>query len=267
MTRSTASKNGSSAMKSRPSWLIAIHRKKENNMSISTLKTPATKKTFWTLAAFYLVIGFEFFYMASPFAVYFYSVYGPGLNLINETPALSWLSSLFLPHIAAESSSLLLDLRNVIGGALAFIGFLGFCVGAAQVYYHKLTRRNAVTGGIYRRIRHPQYASLILCGLGMLLLWPRYIHLLSFTAMVFVYYFLAINEENECERKYGKSYAEYKAKTSMFLPLRMSLRPERSFLPKSGAFRYLAIVLLYGITAMTAVAAANGLKTWSLSCL
>ncbi|RPI75585.1 MAG: isoprenylcysteine carboxylmethyltransferase family protein [Desulfobacteraceae bacterium] len=162
---------------------------------------------------------------------------------------------------------MLLDLRNVIGGALAFIGFLGFCVGAAQVYYHKLTRRNAVTGGIYKFIRHPQYAALILCGLGMLLLWPRYIHLLSFIAMVFVYYFLAAYEETECERKYGNPYAAYKAKTSMFLPFHVSFRPKRSFLPKSGLARYLAILSLYGITAMTAVVAANHLKSWSLNCL
>jgi hypothetical protein len=42
------------------------------------------KKYFWIGSAFYLLIGFEFFYMVSPFAVYFYSVYGPGLTFINS---------------------------------------------------------------------------------------------------------------------------------------------------------------------------------------
>ena len=37
------------------------------------------KKSFWIAFAFYFLIGFEFFYMVSPFAVYFYSVYRPGL--------------------------------------------------------------------------------------------------------------------------------------------------------------------------------------------
>ncbi len=43
-----------------------------------------TKRTFWALAIFYMLIAFEFFYMAGPFAIYFYSVYGPGLNFINN---------------------------------------------------------------------------------------------------------------------------------------------------------------------------------------
>ena len=62
-------------------------------MSIQTRNGTATKRTFWTIAIFYLLIGFEFFYMASPFAIYFYSVYGPGLNSVNSNPTLAWLSS------------------------------------------------------------------------------------------------------------------------------------------------------------------------------
>jgi protein-S-isoprenylcysteine O-methyltransferase Ste14 len=234
-------------------------------MSPEILKAPITRKAFWAAAFFYLIIGFEFFYMAGPFAVYFYSVYGPGLRFINESPALAWLSSLFLPHIAAQSTSLLLDLRNLIGGSLAFLGFVGFCLGAAQVYYHKLTRKSAVTGGVYALVRHPQYASLMLCGLGLLLLWPRYIVLLSFTAMIFVYYFLAKHEERECELKYGEPYTAYKARTSMFLPFRIPLWPKVAFLPQSGMTRYLTIFLLYGITSVMAVGGANILKTWSLN--
>ena len=55
------------------------------------LKT--TKHTFWAITAFYLLIAFDFFDMASPFALYFYSVYGPGLNFVNSSPTLAWLSS------------------------------------------------------------------------------------------------------------------------------------------------------------------------------
>jgi hypothetical protein len=35
------------------------------------------KKTYWPVLGIYLLIAFEFFYMASPFAIYFYSVYKP----------------------------------------------------------------------------------------------------------------------------------------------------------------------------------------------
>jgi len=50
------------------------------------LKSSETKSTrnahrmLLASGAFYLLIAFEFFYMASPFAAYFYAVYGPGLD-------------------------------------------------------------------------------------------------------------------------------------------------------------------------------------------
>jgi protein-S-isoprenylcysteine O-methyltransferase Ste14 len=229
-------------------------------------ETPAPK-AFWAVAVFYVIIGFEFFYMAGPFAVYFYSVYGPGLRFFNNSSTLAWLTGLFLPHIAAETTSPLLNWRNTIGAAFAIIGFLGFSLGAVQVYYHKLTRKKAVTGGIYSLVRHPQYASLMLCGLGLLILWPRYMVLLSFTAMIFVYYFLAKYEEGECKRKFGGAYQIYKDRTTMFLPFRLSLWTGRSLLPQRKWLRGLTILMLFGLISVLAVAGANGLKLWSVNSL
>jgi protein-S-isoprenylcysteine O-methyltransferase Ste14 len=203
--------------------------------------------------------------MASPFALYFYSVYGPGLRFINESPTLAWLASVFLPHIVVESSSILLDLRNVIGGVLGLFGFLAFCLGAGQVYYYKLARKGAVTGGIYNVIRHPQYASLAICGFGLLLLWPRYIVLLSFITMLFAYYFLAKIEERECMEQFGQPYAEYQARTNMFLPFRLPAIDKLPSLPRAGVQRYLSILVVYMVTCIAAIALANGLRTWSLN--
>jgi protein-S-isoprenylcysteine O-methyltransferase Ste14 len=205
--------------------------------------------------------------MASPFAIYFYSVYGPGLNFINNNPALAWLTSMFLPHIVVETSSVLLNLHNVIGAILAVVGFLTFCIGVGQVYYYKIAHKGAVTGGIYNFIRHPQYVSLTICSFGLLLLWPRYIVLLSFIAILFAYYFLAKVEESECEEKFGEAYMEYTNKTSMFLPFRVPLLDKLPSLPKSGLRKYLAIMMLYVVTSVAAVGLANGLKSWSLKSL
>ncbi len=229
------------------------------------MKIIGKKRTLLLAAAFYTLITFEFFYMASPFALYFYSVYGPGLRFINESPTLAWLASVFLPHIVVESSSILLDLRNVIGGVLGLFGFLAFCLGAGQVYYHKLARKGAVTGGIYNVIRHPQYASLAICGFGLLLLWPRYIVLLSFITMLFTYYFLAKIEERECMEQFGQSYVEYQARTSMFLPFRLPVTDKLPSLPRAGVQRYLSILAVYMVTCIAAIALANGLRTWSLN--
>ena len=47
---------------------------------------------------FYLIIVLEFLYMISPLALYFYSAYGPALNLLHRSPSTAWLTAFFLQH-------------------------------------------------------------------------------------------------------------------------------------------------------------------------
>jgi len=223
------------------------------------------RRTFWTVIAFYILIAFEFFYMASPFAAYFYSVYGPGLKFFNQQPALAWLGGMFLPHLAVETRSPLLDFRNILAAILATTGFLGFCVGAGQVYYRKLTRKGAAEGGVYKFIRHPQYLSLMVCSFGLLLFWPRFMVLLSFIAVLFAYYFLARLEERECEEKFTDAYADYKNKTSMFLPFSIPFAHKLPRLPQQGVKRYLAILSIFVAALACAITLATGVKYWSLN--
>ncbi|MCH8956708.1 isoprenylcysteine carboxylmethyltransferase family protein [candidate division KSB1 bacterium] len=236
-------------------------------MSAKIEKGSITKRTFWVIAAFYILIALEFLYMATPFAIYFYSVYGPGLNFINKYPALVWLSTVFLPHIVVETSSLLVNSHNIVGGVFFIIGFLGFCITAGQVYYYKFARKGVVTGGVYNFTRHPQYLSLAICSLGLLLLWPRFIVILPFLAMLFAYYFLAKLEEKECETKFGHAYIEYKNSTGMFLPIRLGLIDKLPSLPKSGFKRFLAMIALYVFTAAVAIALATGIRNWTINSL
>jgi len=182
----------------------------------------ATKRTSWVITAFYLLIVFEFFYMASPFAVYFYSVYKPELKILNHFPAISWLTNFFMPHIAEETKSPIINMLGWVGGVLFASGLLTFIICAVQVYYNKLFKNGAVTGGLYKFIRHPQYTGFIISGLGMLLIWPRFLILITFITILFIYYFLAKIEEKECEMKFGKSYTDYMNSTFMFLPFRIS---------------------------------------------
>jgi protein-S-isoprenylcysteine O-methyltransferase Ste14 len=227
----------------------------------------SAKGTFWTAAVFYFLITFEFFYMASPFAIYFYSVYAPWLNFLNANPTLAWLSSFILPHIVIETTSPLINLHNLAGGLLAVGGFLAFCIGAFQVYSHKLSRKGAVMGGVYNYIRHPQYAALIVSGAGMLLIWPRYMVLLMFVTMLFVYYFLARAEERECADKFGQSYLDYQAKTTMFLPFRVPLAGKLPSLPASGIKRFGAILLIYSLSLAAAFGLANSVKNLAIDSL
>lgn len=198
---------------------------------------------------FYLLIAFEMLYMAGPFAVYFYGVYNPILQFFNSSPALSVLNSFFLPHIARATTSPLINAHEYIGAFLAITGFAAFLIGAVQIYYSKFTRKGAVTGGIYRIIRHPQYTAFAVCGFGLLLLWPRFINLFMFVTMLFAYYLLAKAEERECEQKFGAFYLEYRAKTSMFLPLKNVKFPH--ILPAGRAPKAIFLSTLY-LVALTA---------------
>ncbi len=237
-------------------------------MSTQTrVQKKSIKRTFWTVAIFYALIAFEFFYMASPFAVYFYSVYRPSLNFLNRFPGAAWLVSFFLPHIVIETSSALVNAHNVVGAGLAVVGFLAFCVGAVQVYYYKLAGKGAVTGGVYNVIRHPQYAAFALCGFGLLLLWPRFIVLILFITVLFAYYFLAKVEEKECEEKFGQSYIDYKKRTHMFLPFGIPFAHKLPGLPKSMPGKVLTVAALYVVTVMIAVGLARGQQFLALDSL
>ena len=166
---------------------------------------------------FYLVIVFEFLFMITPFALYFYSAYRPALGLLNGSVYTAWLTGFFLPHFSHTSSDFL-NFLNSAGWMLAYFGLLLFLVSAIQLYGSKLLRRDAVTGLLYRWVRHPQYLALAILGLGTTLIWPRFIVLIAFVCMLFIYRWLARFEEENCARKYGASYRDYLARTGRFLP-------------------------------------------------
>lgn len=180
------------------------------------------KKTPIAMVAFYFLIVFEIIYMITPFGAYYYSVYGKGLNFLNEYAATKWLSAFFLPHIVTETESSLLNFYlnylHPSGWILGFIGLGVFIIGATQIYFGKFRKKTAIIGGIYKYIRHPQYTGLIVSGLGLLLVWPRMIVLTMFGFMLVVYYQLAKSEEKECEEKFGQPYTDYLQRTGRFFP-------------------------------------------------
>lgn len=175
------------------------------------------KRFVWAASAFYALIAFEFFYMASPFAAYFYSVYGPGMDWLQGLPIADWTLWFILPHLVEDTRSVLLNYVELLGLILLFGGLLAFAVGVFQVYRAKLKKAGAVTGGVYRYIRHPQYSALIMASLGMFLVWPRFLVLFSTACVILAYVLLARSEERQCLRSFPQ-YAGYMARTGMFWP-------------------------------------------------
>ena len=175
----------------------------------------------WASMGFYVLIAFEFFYMASPFAAYLYAVYGPGLDWLQTSWATSWAILFFLPHVVAETRSVLVNAHESIGFVLFGGGLAGFVIGVFQIYRAKLRRADAVMGGLYRYIRHPQYLALIVASIGMVLIWPRYLVLVATVTVIFIYIALAKVEERICLGQFP-GYADYMRQTGMFLPARLT---------------------------------------------
>jgi protein-S-isoprenylcysteine O-methyltransferase Ste14 len=166
---------------------------------------------------FYLLIALEAIIMITPFTAYFYAIYAPVLTRLEAHPSTAWLAAFFLPHITYTGDPVLTALAW-LAPVLLTAGLGIFVVCAGQVYSAKLLRRGVVSGGLYRRIRHPQYLGLGVAGLGLLLYWPRFIILLLYLSMLFVYYLLARHEEMRMEARFGEAYREYRNATWMFLP-------------------------------------------------
>ena len=230
---------------------------------ISTFDTKVTKTTAWFA---YIVILFEMIYMSTPFAVFFYSVYGMPLKALNESGATAWLVQNIFPHFT-QTESLLINILLYISLPLMGIGLVMFIIAFVQLYWAKFRKKGAVVGGLYRFIRHPQYAAWAIFGLGMAIFWSRMIVVITYVSMLFVYYFLAKREEQECLEKYGEPYRTYLQRTGRFLPkFFMSRRHNTgSILPRTGLKRTAALIAVYLITIGCTMGLGLGLRSYSLS--
>ena len=100
------------------------------------------------------------------------------------------------------------------------MGLIGFIVCAVQLYYGKFVKKQLVSGGLYGRVRHPQYFCLAVAGAGLLLLWPRFFILVTYLMMLGLYYILARHEEETLIKRYGPSAETYLASVPMWNPFR-----------------------------------------------
>lgn len=170
----------------------------------------------WGTIAAYCLIGVEIIIMISPFALYFYSVYAPILNFLASTPSLSWTTEFFLPHMVFLQDPLILGISYL--QILLVVGLVLFFTAAVPLYVGRFTGKGVVTISFYSKIRHPQYLFLAISGFGLLLYWPRFIILIFFVTMLYVYYLLARNEEWRMKQEVPGVYEKYMTDIPMFLP-------------------------------------------------
>ena len=121
---------------------------------------------------FFFVMAFEVMIMISPFAFFFYSVFSPIFNFLDQHAATRWATLFFLPHMILPPTLFLKSIR-VAGSVLFLLGLFTFVVCALQVYLGKIFKWGIAAKGLYRYIRHPQYLALGIWGAGMAILWPQ----------------------------------------------------------------------------------------------
>lgn len=85
-----------------------------------------------------------------------------------------------------------------------------------------------VTGGIYARLRHPQYVGILLVVTGYLIMWPTLVTLLMYPILVIMYGRLAGEEEARLRAEYGEASQAYRRRVPAWLPV---IRPG----PRAGA--------------------------------
>jgi hypothetical protein len=132
-------------------------------------------------------------------------------------------------------------------------------VCACQIYTAKFTKKGAVLGGLYSSIRHPQYLALGVAGLGLSILWPRYLTVVLWLVMTIVYYFLAKDEERRMLNSHEETYRAYMSKTGMFFPARF----EKMIAPSSALQKALLIAVFVAVT----LGCAALLRTYTISTL
>ncbi len=177
----------------------------------------------------FFIMAFEVMIMISPFAFFFYSVFNPIFHWLDVYPVTRWLTHFFLPHMVL-APTLSLKIIRIAGSALFVLGCATFIICALQVYLGKIFKWGMANRGIYRFVRHPQYSSLGIWGVGMAILWPRFIVLATLSIMFILYYLLAKDEERRMAVQYGDSYREYMRNTGMFFP---SIGRNKSIVPES----------------------------------
>jgi protein-S-isoprenylcysteine O-methyltransferase Ste14 len=220
----------------------------------------AVRGTAW---AIYAVFVLEILFLVSPLAPLFYAFYGPFLRFLERHPETAWLTQFFLPHISVTANPAL-NLIQPLGWALLVAGTAFFLWSAVPLYWSMLLRRGQVVGGLYNSIRHPQYVGLAVMGFGVLLIWPRFLVLVSLIVMLGLYRVFAGTEESQCLARFGDSYRAYMARTGRFLPRAWSERLPR-LLPPEGSSRVLVGVAIFAATLGISIGVAFLLRSYSLT--
>ncbi|MDP2730510.1 MAG: isoprenylcysteine carboxylmethyltransferase family protein [Dehalococcoidales bacterium] len=126
-------------------------------------------------------------------------------------------------HLLARGIATLtsMDVETAIVGAMA-LSLLMLMAALTLIFWGWKEIYNArgqlVTGGIYRHLRHPQYAGIWIFIAAWLVQWPTIITILLAPVLFLTYYWLCRREEAALAKEFGDEYQHYRQRVPMFLP-------------------------------------------------
>jgi protein-S-isoprenylcysteine O-methyltransferase Ste14 len=181
--------------------------------SFTRPRTSRDWRSFGAFSAFLVALFTEMY--GFPLTIYLLSGW-----LQSRYPGVDWFS-----HDAGHLLELLFGWRtnphfgpfHLLSGLFIGGGFI-LLASAWKVLYAAQRSHALATSGPYARVRHPQYAALVLIMLGFLLQWPTILTLGMFPVLLTMYVHLARREEREVVAEFGEQYVRYAARTPAFFP-------------------------------------------------
>lgn len=176
-------------------------------------KTNVEWRSMGTFAAFIVALFTEMY--GFPLTIYFLSSWFgksyPVLNPFSHSHGHLWLVLLGL-----GDSQIAMTILHIVTNVMILYGL--YVMQNGWVLIHAAQGKHLVTEGVYAQVRHPQYSGLFLITLGFLIQWPSILTLVMWPILMWTYYGLAMREEQDVEKQFGKAYLEYKRQVPAFLP-------------------------------------------------
>ena len=178
---------------------------------------PQTSRDWRSLGAFsaFVVALFTEMY-GFPLTIYFLS--GWLQSRFPETDVFSHESGHLWHTLFGWQGNAHFDPMHIASSLIIFAGLM-MLASAWRVLHQAQKEGTLAQGGLYARMRHPQYLAFIAIMFGFLLQWPTLPTLVMFPILIVVYVRLAKFEEREAIKEFGSEYREYMAITPGFLPI------------------------------------------------